>query len=333
VRFGLSEDQTALRDAVRELLAAECPPAVVRAAWASTDGARQRALWTALAENGVLGVALPEDVGGLGLGACDLVPLLVETGRVALPLPIVETAFVAGPLLGDSGDPGNLLADVAGGGLVVACELGGTGLVPYAEHADLLLLRDGDAIRAIERGAATLEVAPSIDGARGLARVVRFAGAGTLVTRDPALVADACDRGALGTAAQLIGLGRTLLELTTAYVKERRQFGVPVGSFQAIKHHLANALLQLEFAAPAVLRAAHSLDVGAPERRRDVSMAKALASDAAMAVAALALQCHGAIAYTVEYDYHLYAMRVWATAQTWGTADWHRARIAEALGL
>jgi alkylation response protein AidB-like acyl-CoA dehydrogenase len=124
-----------------------------------------------------------------------------------------------------------------------------------------------------------------------------------------------------------------MLEMTVEYVGSRTQFGVPVGSFQAVKHHLASALLQVEFAAPAVARAGFSLAAGEPDRARDVSVAKALASDAAQAVARTAVQCHGAIGYTTEYDLHLYAKRGWALAADWGSAAWHRARVAEHLGL
>src|SRR5690606_32947182 len=117
------------------------------------------------------------------------------------------------------------------------------------------------------------------------------------------------------------------------YVTERTQFGVPVGSFQAVKHHLADALKELAFARPAVQRAAHSLAVGAPTRARDVSMAKAMASDAAWFVGRQALQCHGAIGYTVEHDLHLYMKRTWALAKAWGDPAWHRDRVGRAIGI
>jgi hypothetical protein len=143
----------------------------------------------------------------------------------------------------------------------------------------------------------------------------------------------AFDRGAWGTAAVLVGLAQRMLDLTTEYVKERHQFGVPVGSFQAVKHHLADAALQLEFARPAVYRAAWSLAVRDNDRSRDVSMAKAMASDAAQFVGRQALQCQGAIGYTVESDLHLYLKRSWALARSWGDAWWHRDRVGALLGL
>ena len=143
----------------------------------------------------------------------------------------------------------------------------------------------------------------------------------------------AFDRGAWGTAAYLLGLSHRMLHLTVRYVGEREQFGVPIGSFQAIKHHLADATLQLSFARPAVYRAAWSLATGAPDRTRDVSMAKAMASDAALLMGRKALQCHGAIGYTEEADLHLFLKRSWALARTWGDAAWHRDRIGRALKL
>jgi alkylation response protein AidB-like acyl-CoA dehydrogenase len=358
MRFALSEDQAALREAVRELLQRECPPAAVRAGWpgAAADPGRVRGVWAKLAEMGVLGAAVPEEAGGLGLGACDVVPLLEEAGRVALPLPLVETAFVAAPLLAETAAGGGADAPRAGGGgagdgaaellartiegeVPVAASLDGSGLVPFAGVADALLLGEGpgEEIRLLPADAATS--VDSIDGGRVLGRVkgagasANGATAGTVLDLSPAQRAAAWDRGALGSASQLVGLGRTLLALSTEYVKERRQFGVAIGTFQAVKHHLADALLALEFAAPAVLRAAWSLDAGAASASRDVAMAKALASEAAERVAATALQVHGAIAYTTEYDLHLFAKRVWASSRTWGDAEWQRARVGAALGL
>ncbi len=338
MRFALTDDQAALRDAARELLARECPPAVVRAGWPGTeaDPARVRGVWARLAEMGVLGAAVPEAAGGLGLGAGDVVPLLEEAGRVALPLPLAETAFVAALALaqaagaGDA-EAGELLERIVAGEAIVAAGLDGSGLVPFAGVAETLLLGagPGEEIRLV--AASEAEPVASIDGARALGRVAP--GAGRALPLDEAQRAAAWERGALGAAAQLLGLSRTLLALSTEYVKERRQFGVPIGTFQAVKHQLASALLALEFAAPSTLRAAWSLDQGAATAGRDVAMAKALASDAAERVAGVSLQVHGAIAYTTEYDLHLFAKRVWAGARAWGDAEWQRARVGASLGL
>ena len=135
------------------------------------------------------------------------------------------------------------------------------------------------------------------------------------------------DLVALGAAAQLIGLGQRMLDLTVAYVAQREQFGVPIGSFQAVKHHLADALKEMAFARPVVYRA------GAEPTTVNVSMAKAMASDAASFTARRALQCHGAIGYTVEYELHRYLQQTWKLARTFGDAAWHRERIADQLEI
>jgi alkylation response protein AidB-like acyl-CoA dehydrogenase len=153
------------------------------------------------------------------------------------------------------------------------------------------------------------------------------------VVEDPALVAAAWQRGVLGTAALLTGLATRVLEMTVGYVAARRQFGVPVGSFQAIKHALATAMLAVEFARPVVLAAGWALACGEPDAEVQVSMAKVLAGDAALLAGRTGIQCHGAMAYTTEYDLHLFVKRIWALAPSWGDAAWHRARLAAALGL
>jgi alkylation response protein AidB-like acyl-CoA dehydrogenase len=340
MRFALSEEATALRDAVRELLERECPPAVVRAAWPGEDRTPVEAVWHKLADVGVLGVLVPEADGGLGLDETYLVPVLEEAGRAGLPAPLVETAAVAAPLLAAAGAHPALLGAVIAGEVTVACSLDGSGLAPYGQVADLLLVAEpgeaggaGGPARLLRRAEAGAVPVDTIDGARALARLAASPGAGQVLSGGPAAFALAIERGTLGTAAQLVGLARRMLEMTVSYVKEREQFGVPIGSFQAVKHHLADALLAVEFAAPAVYRAAYSLASGAATASRDVSMAKAMASDAACDVARITIQCHGAIAYTTEYDHHLFSKRAWALAASWGSARWHRGQLATVLGL
>lgn len=317
MRFSLSDDQASFRDAVRELLAKEATPAVVRAAWEAPEGELDRGVWDSLDAMGVLALLVPEADGGLGLDETYLVPILEECGRAALPHPIVETAMVAAPLLG------------AGTGMV-ASDLGGPN-VACAADADALLLRWGHTLARVDRDAAELTPLATVDGGRRAARVSHD-GTGEPLTDDPSELDLALDRGALGTAAVLIGLGQAMLDLTVGYVTERHQFGKPIGSFQAVKHHLADAALALEFTRPAVWRAAWSTASGAPTRARDVSMAKAMANDAAELVGRQALQCHGAIGYTVEADLHLYLKRTWALARSWGDTAHHTDRVADALG-
>jgi len=266
-------------------------------------------------------VLVPEVDGGLGLDETYLAPILEECGRAALPHPIVETAMVAAPLLGASTG-------------MVTTDLGGP-LAPCAHDADLHLVhQDGRLVRILaSRSAVHHERRPldAVDGARRLGYIEGSREHVELVTDDPDAIELAFDRGALGTAAVLVGLGQAMVDLTVGYVTERHQFGKPIGSFQAVKHHLADAALALEFARPAVWRAAWSVAHGEPTRARDVSMAKAMASDAAELVGRKALQCHGAIGYTVEADLHLYLKRTWALARSWGDSAHHTDRVADAL--
>ena len=346
MRFAFTDDQLLFRDTVRDLLAKECLPEQVRYAWVDDDG-RLREVWDALAEMGVLGVQVPEALGGLGLTELDLILLLEETGRVALPDPVVETAAVAGPLLGaltatpagavsDAGRDlaGHWASRVAAGQAVVAVRLDDTPLVSHGADADLLLARAQAGLVAVPGDRVASVPQASVDGARTLA-TVSWDPSDEIVLADGdaarALVGQALDRAALGTAAQLVGLAQQLLDLTVVYVKERQQFGVPIGSFQAVKHHLADALLGLEFARPVVYAAAWSLATGQPDASRSASHAKAAAADAARLVGRQALQCHGAIGYTVEYDLHLFLKRVWALSEAFGSAGHHRRRVADSL--
>ena len=318
MRFVFTEDQIAFRDAVRDLLANECSAAVVRAAWEG-DG-RAPGAWRALAEMGVLGAMAPEDAGGLGLSVVDLVLLAEETGYAALPEPFVEHALVAVPVLPEPGP--------AAAGEVTATAAFGTAYVPFGADADLVLLDDDENVVCTARGQFAARAAESVDVSRRLA-VVEFDEAE--IVGDDAARAAAFDRGALGTAAQLIGVTRRMLDLTVAYVTERQQFGVPIGSFQAVKHHLADARIALEFARPLVYRAAWSLAAGDPDASVHVSMGKALASDAAVLTSTKTLQTHGAMGYSFEYDLHLFMKRAWAWAGAWGDAPWHRARVGRAV--
>lgn len=336
MRFAFTEEQTMLRDSVRALLARDCDPKALRAAWASADG-RVPGLWEKLAALGVVGATTPEAYGGLGLGAIEMVAIAEEAGRAALPEPLVETMAVAAPLLAHAADHdvrARWLPSIAAGKTVVAVRLGGAPYVSHAKVADLLLLQRDDELHAVTRDAVTLEPQRSVDGARRIARVAWTPQKATCVCRGEAswrAIGEAVDRGALATSAELLGLSRRMIDVAVDYVKVREQFGKPIGSFQAVKHHLADALGALEAARPVVYRAAWSIATASPERSLHVSMAKAFASDAATLVAKKALWCHGAIGYSYEHDLHLFMKRAWALAAAWGDAAYHRARVGAVL--
>lgn len=335
MRFAFTQEQLSIRDSARALFKRECPPARVRDAWASVDG-RVPGLWTHLAELGVPGLLGPEDEGGLGMTELELVLVVEEQGRFAAPGPIGDTAAVAVPLLRDASCPARArwLRALVTGEATAAVALGDAPYVMSADSADVLVLQRGDEVHAVERANATLEAHASIDGARRPFRVGWTGSLATLVakgTEGERALTDAQDRGAVAAAAELVGLARQMIDVTVAYVKTRHQFGKPVGSFQAVKHHLADAHIAVEMSAPAVYRAAWSLARKDPDASVHASTAKALASDAATLAARKALQCHGAIGYAFENDLHLWMKRAWALAASWGDAAWHRERVARVL--
>jgi alkylation response protein AidB-like acyl-CoA dehydrogenase len=305
VHFAFSEEQLALRDATRDLLANECTATHVRDAWTNESG-RVPGLWEHLRDMGIIGMLAPESAGGLGLDFVDLVLVLEESGRFAVPEPIVETAAWGVPFLGRT--------DLT----IAASEL----WVPWADSADVIFTAAG----RFERSEVDLIPRPSVDGARRLFEVL---GTPAAVDRTGRLAA--YERGVCGIAAQQCGLADRMLEMTADYVRERKQFGVAVGSFQAVKHHLANARIALEFARPLVYRAAASIAAGDPDTSIHTSMAKAKADAAAHNAAKVALQCHGAIGYTTEYDLHLYMKRSWALARSWGATKFHHGRVTRAI--
>ena len=337
MHFAFDEHQLEFRAQLRAFAEKECGPAQVRAAWASELG-WSRPRWTALADMGVVGLTVPAQHGGLGLGLVDLVLLLEEAGRAGLPEPVLETTALGVPLLAQAPGPvgaalrDRWMAPVASGETVMAVGTSAMTAVPGALGADLLLLERAGEVHAVAAGDVSLVPRRALDGSRRLAEVRWEASSATLVASGAdaaAALGRLADRAAMGSGAVLVGVADRLITMAAHYATERTQFGKPIGSFQAVKHHLADALVRVEFARPAVYRAAWSLDGDDPDAGRHASMAKALASDAAVLAARTALQVHGAIGYTWEHDLHLWMKRAWSLASTWGDAAEHRARVLE----
>jgi alkylation response protein AidB-like acyl-CoA dehydrogenase len=288
-------------------------------------------LWQEMASIGVQGLLAPEPAGGSGLDGLTMGLVLAECGRHAVPLPVLETAAVAVPLLAAAGDAPALLASVLDGSSAVTFVSGHSRHAPASSTAAYFLVSSDGEARLYARDEVEIEPVQSVDRTRDLAAVTPRGGG---IPIGSAQAAD--DLAALGSAAVLVGLGRALVETTVAYVKDRKQFGVPVGSFQAVKHQLADAHLRMEFAAPVVWAASHCGYPGGPgghDRTRLISAAKAMASDAASFAARVALQCHGAMGYTDGYPLHLWLKRVWCLAAAHGSAAAHRAVVARELGI
>jgi alkylation response protein AidB-like acyl-CoA dehydrogenase len=323
MRFGFTSDQRELAGAVREILAAELTPDA-RANAAEASG-RRGAVWKSLAEAGVFGLLVPEDAGGLGLSELDAVLVLEELGRAAVPGPVAETAFVAAPLLANESAAAQWQEGLADG--AVAAAPGEVGAyLPDADVADVLLLLENDVVTFVPADPA-LTRQPTVDPGRPLFSLppvegLEVGGAGVSALRD---------RAVLATAAQLVGGAQHLLSASVEYAKTRKQFGREIGSFQALKHQLADLMLAVEFARPLVYRAAYSLTNDAPTATRDVSAAKVNAAQAAERAARTAIQIHGAIGYTDELDLQYWLKRVWWLVPAWGDAIVHRARVAAAV--
>jgi alkylation response protein AidB-like acyl-CoA dehydrogenase len=330
MRFLPTSDQQAMAETVRDALAKECTPEVLRNAG---DTGRDRRIWGALASIGVFGLTVPEKAGGLGLDQRDAVGVFQEIGRAAVPGPIAE-AFAASQLLApfaEEAPASDWLSRIAAGDAVVSIGLGTAPLVESADQADLLILQHGTDLHAVPAADTRAQRADSVDANRRLFTVEWQPRQQTLLTAGAEALESVRDHLLLATSAQLVGLGRKLLDLAVRHVSVREQFGRPLGTLQAVQHRLADVAVGIEFADPVVARAACSLAVDAPSAARDAAMAKVFASEAAERAAYSGLQVHGAIGYTREHDFHLYALRAWALALAHGDARRHRQRVADDL--
>ncbi|WP_310963657.1 acyl-CoA dehydrogenase [Nocardioides terrisoli] len=284
MRFELTDEQRGFAASLTDLMRSADAVGAARA-WAAGDKDPGTRLWSRLAEQGVTALVLPEDQGGLGGTLVDLVVAFEVLGHGLAVGPWIESAA---------------LLPHADGAMITAAV---PPLAPYAVDADVATLASGTAGQTLA----------SIDTTRTL----------VAVAGPDEIPADAVDRAVLAASAELLGAGERLLSDTVAYVKQRRQFGREIGSYQAVKHQLADVRIALDFARPLVLGAALG-DV-------PVSAAKVMAGDAARRSARTALQLHGAIGYTRELDLGLWINRVRALVGAWGSADHHRGVLAELL--
>ncbi|MEU6393498.1 acyl-CoA dehydrogenase family protein [Streptomyces sp. NPDC046939] len=311
MRFLLDAEQRDFARTLDTLLTKSDVPAAARA-WAGGDFAPGRALWRRVAALGVFALAAPEGY------PVELALVCEQLGRHAVPGPYVESlaaAALCARLLGSPDGDGEALVTLA---------LPGSG--PYVLDADaaerLLVVELGDTW-TLRLAPGHGPVHPGLDPARRYARPLpggeRLADGPSV--RDAAAHAAALAR--LATAAQALGAGRALLDRTVDHVRRRTQFGVAVGTFQAVKHRLADTLVALEFARPLVFGAAVTM------RPADLAAAKAAAGEAAYTAARTALQLHGAVGYTAEYDLSLWLMKARALRDAWGTPGECRAQVLD----
>jgi alkylation response protein AidB-like acyl-CoA dehydrogenase len=330
MRLTADDDALAFGQSVAAMLEDAANSEALRAAWDSADG-RIPGLWGRLAEMGVLGAMVPEGYGGLGLDIRSVLPVLVASGWTAVPEPIVET-LVGSALLAAAGGAAakQWLPAIVEGEATVGLGLGPGALVSGAQWADVLILRDpvGDA-HLVEPSQVTINPATSVDGGVRLADVEWSPSPATRLSDVNA--DDFLDIAIVAVAAQLVGLTQTMLDLSVKYALQREQFGKVIGSFQAVKHQLADVYVGNSFARPVVARAAWSVATDQPSSWRDASHAKFAAGRAAQRSARTALQVHAGIGYTYEHDLHMYMKRTWSLTSLWGDQAWHRTRVADAV--
>jgi alkylation response protein AidB-like acyl-CoA dehydrogenase len=326
VNFRFTDEQRLIRSEVRALLEREWTTTELRAAWQSDApaiGIRRR-----LAELGVRGLTVPNRFGGIGGDELDLVLVLEEYGRAAIPDAVAAEAAVAVPLLTAAGGE---LADgwlprVVTGDANIGTMLGGRGYSADADLADLLILESSGRVVAIEKGESHLTRQPSIDGARRLFSV--SADGGIPLNVDAGNLEMARDRAVFADAAILLGLSERMLEMAVAHAKSREQFGQPIGSFQAVKHRLSQAKTAIELARPVVYAAAWSLARSQADRSIAVTLAKLFANRAGNSAARESLQVHGAIGFAAEHDLHLFLKRAKALELSSGGTAAQLSRLA-----
>lgn len=319
--FRLTDEQEMLASEVGKLLAETCTGADLRRLLGSAAAIDARR-WDQIVAMGLPGAMAPENMGGAGLCAVEMALIATACGYVALPEPLVEHAGVAVPMMVAAGaDIGSALL-----GSRIAIGHPANPLIADADSADALLLADGDAVHLVPAEQVKLTRHDSIDPFRRLFAVEWLASSETQIGSET-LWSQAFEHGALFAAAQLLGIAQRAVDLSVAYTKDRQQFGKPIGSFQAVKHHLANAQVKIEFARPVILAAA-----AAPSAQARISHAKLAATAAADAATHAAVQVHGAMGFSWEVDVHFLLKRSLALGQAWGTPAYHRARIADHIG-
>lgn len=317
VDFALDQQQRDFAASIDAALGAADLPGAVRA-WSAGDAAPGRKVWQQLANLGVTALNVPEKFDGLGADPVDLVVALERLGRWCVPGPVTESIAVA-PVLLANDDQAERCAGLASGELIATVAL--PPQVPRAVDADTagLVLLAGDA--GVAEGTPGRRHA-SVDPSR---HVYAVTAPGPNVQTWHADIKRAYEFGVLATAAQLVGAAEALLSAAVDYAKQRTQFGRVIGSYQAIKHKLADVHIAVELARPLVYGAALSL------QPRDVSAAKVAAGEAGLLAARSALQTHGAIGFTQEHDLSLWLLKVQALRSAWGTPEVHRQRVLEAL--
>jgi alkylation response protein AidB-like acyl-CoA dehydrogenase len=348
MHFAFTDEQVMIAETASAFFAEQATSERTRAAMEGEGIDRE--LWRSFTtELGLAGVALPEAVGGVGLGMVELAILAEAAGAHVAALPFLASLAIAAPAIlagGTDDQRENLLRRIAAGQSIASYAAGVgeledgrfTGvaaMVPHGGIADVLVLDRGTNMLLIETQVGGVSIAPyvTMDQTRPYARAT-FKAAPAALLADPAAARVAAERsGWIAIAADALGGAQACLDRTVAYCKERVQFGRPIGSFQSIKHRLADMMVEIEQARSAVYWAACAADEGHGEAVLAAHSAKAFATDIYAKCAGHMIQLHGGIGFTWEHDAHLYFKRAQANRTLLGTAEWHLDKIAELIGL
>ena len=353
MQFGLSESQQMLKDNARKFFAGECPMEEVRKLM-ETETAFDKSLWAKMAEQGYTGIIFPEEFGGVGLGKVELALLMEEAGRALLPGPFFSTVALAGAVIdavasseqkkkyltpicegnarstvaflekNASWNPGDIQITAANGKLT-----GEKLFVPDAAVADFIVVVAQNGIFVVESKAAGVRITPmaGMDLTRKLYQV-EFQNTPAEKIGDTNALARALDVATVALVCELVGGMQRVLDVTVEYAKMRKQFGKPIGMFQAVQHQCADMYLETESSRSAAYYAAWALEENAPDASVSVSIAKMYASDAARNVGNHGIQVHGGMGFTWENDVHLYYRRAKSSETAFGDSTFHRERIA-----
>jgi alkylation response protein AidB-like acyl-CoA dehydrogenase len=328
VNFDFSDDQHAIKRTAKDLLTDRFKMEKVREH--AQAGTQDDAAWKELGELGWPGIFIDEEYGGQGLGIVELVILMEELGYALAPVPFLSNA-AAGLVLragGSEEQKARWLPGIASGelrGTVGLVTEGEAKLVPDADSADVIVLCGHEGRTVIERSAAEVEPVKTMDSTRAYARV-RVGDAGEPLEGNhlPGL---SC--AALAVAAELTGISQRAMEMAVDYARDRKQFGRPIGSYQAVSHRCAQMLLEVEGSRSASYYGAWTADAEPDTLALAASMAKAYASDAGWRVCTSSLQVHGGIGFTWEHDLHFFLKRAKVDGVLYGSARDHRDIVAQ----
>lgn len=338
MQFTFTEDQIALRDGMSRFFMAEVPPEKLRHLIEKDEG-RSSGLRAKIAEQGLFGLSVPEEAGGLGMNDIDWALMTMELGYYALPDFFAETAYVSTGVLSAVGGQDALLEQMVAGDQSVAIAHPINPFVGDAHLADFVLMpadKNGGAVHLVPK--AQVQFSPvhgSIDASRQLVECSFSPSAATQIadaSSGQKLWDEALNRGAVAAAGQMIGLAQRMLDMSVDYTAQRKQFGKALASFQAVKHHMAEVVVKIEFAKPVLYRAAYALAHGDTAQAAILaSHAKLVCGEAAWLAARKGIQVHGGMGYTWEVDLQMFMKRAWALNSVWGDNAFHKARMADLL--